>query len=563
MSNIRLFLLIGLAFVCYSLFQAWQVDYGPKPVTGDAGLGREPEPTASAPIDVPPVSSVPNEEAVPQPVTSGQMPVQAPAQADDQLIHIRTDVLDLTLSSRGGDVVQARLLNYPVALRTPDQKVQLLGTQAAYFHIAQSGLLSSSHESPDHRQRFSAEASEYVLAESADSLEVSLVWRDDDGLKVTKRYGFERGSYQIALNQEISNNSGTAWTGAQYRQLQRVAPPASDKGGFTKPERYSFMGAAIYTPEEKYEKFDFEDMDDGETSRQSDNAWAAMVQHYFLAAWVPARDEINTLSTAVVGSGEDKRYLVRVISPGVEIAPGKERSLGTILYVGPKLQDDLDELADGLELTVDYGIFTPFSKILFWLLNHIYNLVGNWGWAIILLTVLVKAVFFKLTEAQYKSMAKMRKLQPRIQSLKERYGDDKQQFNVAMMEIYKKEKVNPLGGCLPMLVQIPVFIALYWVLLESVELRQASFMLWLQDLSSPDPYFILPIINGAAMFMTTKLSPNPAADPVQQKVMMAMPLVFSVMFAFFQSGLVLYWAVNSVLSLAQQWVITKKIEAMG
>ena len=563
MSNIRLFLLIGMAFVGFLLFQAWQQDYGPKPAPIEGGSSQPSESVPSTPADVPPVSNANREQAVPQPVTSSPALDQTAVKLDGQLIHVRTDVLDLKLSTQGGDVVEARLLDYPVEVRTPQQKIQLFSTQAPYFHIAQSGLLSSSHQSPDHRQIFTAEARDYILSEGADRLEVSLVWANDDGLKVTKRYVFKRGSYQIALSQEVSNNSDTSWVGAQYRQLQRVAPPESDKGGFSQPERYSFMGAAIYTPEEKYEKFDFEDMDDGETSRQSANAWAAMVQHYFLAAWVPATEETNSLSTAVIGSGLDKRYLVRVISPNVEVTPGTDRSLNTVLYVGPKLQDDLDNLADGLELTVDYGIFTPFSKILFWLLDHIHNLVGNWGWSIILLTVLVKAVFFKLTEAQYKSMAKMRKLQPRIQQLKERYGDDKQQFNVAMMEIYKKEKVNPLGGCLPMLVQIPVFIALYWVLLESVELRQASFMLWLQDLSSPDPYFILPIINGAAMFITTKLSPNPAADPIQQKVMLAMPLVFSVMFAFFQSGLVLYWAVNSVLSLAQQWVITKKIEAQS
>jgi YidC/Oxa1 family membrane protein insertase len=557
---------MGLAGVGFMMFQAWQQDYGPKPPPIDAGLSQTGSQLPAPAADVPQAGSLPEDASVPQPVVTqpGLDPVAAAdADAEAELIHVRTDVLDLTLSTRGGDVIEANLLDYPVAVNQPEKKVRLFSVQPAFFHVAQSGLLSSSHESPDHRQLFTAEASEYTLREGAETLDVELTWQGEQGLQVKKRYTFERGSYRVAVSQQIVNNSAAPWVGAQYRQLQRVAPPVSDKNGFSNPERYSFLGAALFTPEEKYEKFDFEDLQEANVSRESASAWAAMVQHYFLTAWVPAADEVNALSTAVVGSGPGQRYLVRLISPSVEIAAGGEQQMTTELFVGPKLQDELDELADGLELTVDYGIFTPFSKILFWLLGNIYDLVGNWGWGIILLTVLVKAVFFKLTEAQYKSMAKMRKLQPRIQQLKERFGDDRQQFNVQMMEIYKKEKVNPLGGCLPMLVQIPVFIALYWVLLESVELRQASFMLWLQDLSSPDPYFILPIINGAAMFVTTKLSPNPAADPVQQKVMLAMPLVFSVMFAFFQSGLVLYWAVNSVLSLAQQWVITKRIDAEG
>ena len=388
---------------------------------------------------------------------------------------------------------------------------------------------------------------------------VPLTWRSGD-TQVIKTFRFARGAYAIDVQQTLTNNSATEWVGSGYQQLVRRPPPQVSGSAFSNPERYSFLGAGLYTEGNKYEKFDFEDLDDSMESREGQSAWAAMVQHYFLTAWVPPAEQSTKLEAQSVSAN---RYRVRTVNPVTRVAAGDVGYFPTTLFVGPKLHDQIEPLADGLVLTVDYGIFTPFSKILFWLLDKIHSLTGNWGWAIVLLTVLVKAMFYKLSEAQYRSTAKMRKLQPRIQQLKERFGDDKQKFNVAMMEIYKKEKVNPLGGCLPILVQIPVFFALYWVLLESVELRQADFMLWISDLSSPDPYFILPVINGAAMFMTTKLSPNPAADPIQQKIFLAMPIVFSVMFAFFQAGLVLYWTVNAVLSLAQQWFITKRVEASG
>ena len=308
---------------------------------------------------------------------------------------------------------------------------------------------------------------------------------------------------------------------------------------------------------------DFEDIASEPYKRSVTGGWLSMVQHYFFTAWIPPETETNSYSTEIYSPEGFPRYIARAVSPTVDVAAGASHEFDSRLYVGPKLQDDLEEVAPGLVYTVNYGIFTVFSKPLFWLLSNIHKVVNNWGWAIVLLTVLIKLLFFKLTEAQYRSMARMRKLQPRIEQLKERYGDDRQRMSQAMMEMYKTEKVNPLGGCLPILVQIPIFIALYWVLLESVELRQAPFILWIDNLTARDPYFVLPVLNAAFMMMTQRLTPTAGMDPMQRKIMQFMPIGFSVMFAFFPAGLVLYWATNAGLSLAQQWYITRKIDAAG
>ena len=299
---------------------------------------------------------------------------------------------------------------------------------------------------------------------------------------------------------------------------------------------------------------------EADLDRTITDGWAAMLQHYFLGALIPPAGVAEHFYTKTLSNA---RYVIGMIAPSWRtVADGESGTFSTRLFIGPKLQDQMREVATGLELTVDYGLLTVLAQPLFWLLKTINNLVGNWGWAIVIVTLIIKLVFYKLSETSYRSMANMRKLTPRLQSLKERYGDDRQKLNQAMMELYKKEKINPLGGCLPILVQIPVFIALYWVLLESVELRQAPFMLWIQDMSSPDPYFILPLLMGASMLIQQKLNPAPL-DPIQAKVMMVLPIVFTVFFAFFPSGLVLYWVVNNILSIAQQWVITRRIEAGG
>ena len=338
-------------------------------------------------------------------------------------------------------------------------------------------------------------------------------------------------------------------------------PGDQDDGGFTNPGRYSFFGIGFYSPDEKLEKLDFDDVASEPFKRSFPGGWLAMVQHYFFTAWIPPNEQINSYSTQVYSPTGVPRYIARAVSPTVNVNVGESHEFQSRLYVGPKLQDTLNDIAPGLRHTVDYGIFTVFSKPLFWLMSGIHKVVKNWGWAIVLLTVLIKLLFFKLTEAQYRSMARMRKLQPRIEQLKERYGDDRQRMSQAMMEMYKTEKVNPLGGCLPILVQIPIFIALYWVLLESVELRQAPFILWIQNLSERDPYFILPLLNAAFMMLTQLVSSMGGMDPMQRKIMQFMPVGFSIMFAFFPAGLVLYWATNAGLSLAQQWYITRKIDA--
>ena len=557
MPNLRLFLLMSLAFVGVLLWQAWQQDYAPAPSV----VTTSSETVANPQIDA---AEIPSDSSIPtvgeQPGTLAA-PVTAPVATEGELIEVVTDVLHVVIDTQGGSVVRAELLAYPEVVEAPEDPVVLLNSASNQYFVAQSGLLSNSSTAPDHRALYSAKQSRYTL--NGDSVEVDLTWSDAE-ITITKRFTFVRGEYAIGVKHVIANASGESWAASEYRQLQRVDVNAGQSAAFTDTARYSFMGPAVYDPENKYEKVEFADLAEEPIQVTSAGGWMAMVQHYFLTAWIPQAEQVTRYESTVLppSANVPTRYLVRQISPSLSVAAGEELStLPVTLYVGPKLQDHLEAIAPGLDLTVDYGILTPFSKILFWLLEHIHSLVGNWGWAIVLLTILIKAAFFKLSEAQYKSMARMRKLQPRIAAMRERYGDDKAKLNQSMMELYKKEKANPLGGCLPLLVQIPVFIALYWVLLESVELRQAPFILWINNLSAPDPYFILPAINGAAMFMTSKLSPAPGMDPLQQKIMMYMPLGFAIMFAFFPAGLVLYWSVNSVLSLAQQWFIIRRFEA--
>ncbi len=395
-----------------------------------------------------------------------------------------------------------------------------------------------------------ADKQSYQLDEGKDSLEVRLRWNDGKGVEVDKIYTFHRGSYVIDVAFEVRNNSGQPWTGHMYRQLQRSEP--EDGGSFFV---YTYTGGVIYSPEDKYEKIDFDDMRQSNLSRSFDSGWAAMIQHYFLGAWIPPKDQSNNYYTKAPGNN---RYIIGMVGSAERVAPGETGTLNAQLYVGPKLQDQLEEVAEGLELTVDYGILTIISEPLFWMLKQIHNIVGNWGWAIIILTIMIKAAFYKLSETSYKSMAHMRKVQPRLQQLKERYGDDRQKLNEAMMKMYREEKINPLSGCLPILVQIPVFIALYWMLLESVEMRQAPFMLWINDLSTKDPYFVLPVLMGATMLIQHKLNPTPL-DPIQARVMMILPIAFTFFFMFFPAGLVLYWVVNNTLSIAQQWYITRVV----
>ena len=382
-------------------------------------------------------------------------------------------------------------------------------------------------------------------------VDVPLRWRSDDGVEVVRTYRFKRDDYVVDVRVDVANRSEHSWQIAPYGQFQRVEPESP--GGIFRT--YTYTGGILSGPEKPYEKIDFSDMASQDVDRDVLGGWVAMIQHYFAAAWIPGSEDTNHYYTKSLANG---RYVIGVVGPVAVVPPGDTGTFTLSLYVGPKIQERMQDVAPHLERTVDYGWLWLIAEPLFWLLSWIHGFVGNWGWAIIILTILIKLAFFQLSATSYKSMARMRKLQPRITALRERYAADKQRMNQAMMELYRQEKINPLGGCLPILVQIPVFIALYWVLLESVELRQAAFIGWLDDLSLHDPYFVLPIAMGVTMLIQQKLNPTPP-DPMQAKIMMALPFVFTFFFLFFPSGLVLYWFVNNVLSIIQQWVITKKI----
>jgi len=369
-----------------------------------------------------------------------------------------------------------------------------------------------------------------------------------------------RGSYAVKVKQEISNTGASAWQGASYEQFIRAQPPAPPKHSmFTNPESFSLVGVAWYSEENTFKKKTFADFSAEDLPiKDASNSWISMVQHHFASAWIPDTKQLRQITTATLQNDGKIRYLIRSQGPLIEVEKGKMRSLESTLWVGPKLQEELEKINPSLKKTLDYGYVTVISEPLFWLLSLLHSWIGNWGWAIIAIVVLLKLALYKLSAAQYKSMAKMRAIQPRLEALKERYGDDRQAYSTAMMDLYKKEKINPAGGCLPMLIPLPIFFALYWVLLESVELRQAPWMGWIQNLTAPDPYFILPIMNLIVMFVTQKLTPMPGMDPMQKKVMQFMPLMFGVLMAFFPSGLVLYWVTNGMLGIAQQQIINKR-----
>jgi YidC/Oxa1 family membrane protein insertase len=472
-----------------------------------------------------------------------------------QYIEVETDLFSIRIDTTGGDLRQVDLLAYPATTEPDSPPFRLLNDSLPNLFVIQSGLRASVGTEPTHHVVYTPEQTSYRMAETDTELVVPMVWRSPEGVEVIKRYVFHHGSYTVDLQHEVRNHSGADWHGRQYRQLQRTQVAETGQSTFI----YTYMGGVIYSPEEKYEKIKFDDMAEENLDRTITDGWTAMLQHYFLGALIPVNGQpdryyTNTLSNA--------RYVIGMISPNRVVADGSSALYETRIFIGPKLQDEMKQVAPGLELTVDYGLLTVLAQPLFWLLKTIHGLVGNWGWAIVLVTMLIKLAFYKLSETSYRSMANMRKLAPRMKTLKERYGDDRQKLNQAMMEMYKKEKINPLGGCLPIVVQIPVFISLYWVLLESVELRQAPFALWITDMSSPDPYYILPLLMGVTMLIQQKLNPAPM-DPIQAKVMMVLPVVFTVFFAFFPSGLVLYWVVNNTLSIAQQWMITRRIERGG
>ncbi len=551
MENQRLLLVIALLFVLFLIWQNWiefQARKSPPPsvTTAPATPETVPEGGTQSRQDVP-------SQDVPSAPTPSATQAPGPALSSGQRIRVITDLFEAEIDTLGGDLRHVGLRTYSESLQQKDKPFSVLQDHRAELFIIQSGLVSDTGPAPNHYVRYVPEQTEYRLKAGADSLQIPLVWTDASGFKVVKTYTFYRDRFVVDLTHRVENGMAADWRGSQYRQLQRTPPQQKRSllGGV-----YTYTGGVISTPDEPYEKVSFDDMAKEDLNQTVIGGWVAMIQHYFLAALVPKQDQTDIFYTKVI---DGNRFVLGMLGQQQTVAPGEVGTFAAQLYVGPKIQDRLEEVAPNLRLTVDYGFLTIIAQPLFWLLKMIHRIVGNWGWAIIVLTVLIKAAFFKLSETSYKSMANMRRLAPKMASLKERYGDDRQRMNQAMMDMYKKEKINPLGGCLPIVVQIPVFIALYWMLLESVELRQAPFMLWIQDLSVKDPYYVLPIIMGVTMFIQQKLNPPPP-DPMQAKVMMALPFVFTFFFLFFPAGLVLYWVVNNVLSIAQQYVITKRVE---
>jgi len=461
-------------------------------------------------------------------------------------------VLDVDIDTLGASLVRADLLHYPVH-KGEAQLVRLLDETPATVFLIRSGVRAvGGGPEPTHQVVYQADAKEYVLAPGEETVDVALSW-SDAGLVARTTYRFTRGSYAIHLEHEIENDTGAAWAGAGYIQLERRHAPA--KRSRTSIDAYSFTGPVFYNGH-KYHKFELDDLAEKPVNETLSAGWLASIQHHFLGAVIPDPARTSSYTSSVQG---DVYTLSAIDAQPVSIDPGQRATFAETLFIGPKLQKQLKATARGLELTVDYGMLTLIAQPLFWVLQKLHGLTGNWGWAIVLVTVLIKAVFYKLSETSGRSMAKMRKLQPRMKALQERYRDDRQELSRKMMEMYKTEGANPMAGCLPILVQMPVFFALYWVLIESVEMRQAPFILWINDLSSRDPYFILPLLMGVTMFAQQKLNPAPP-DPVQAKVMMIMPVVFTGLFAFFPAGLVLYWFVNNLLSILQQWRINTVVE---
>jgi YidC/Oxa1 family membrane protein insertase len=567
--NTRSFLLLIIGLLAFFVYIEWQRDYAapPRPApeaeptaADPSGPGGGPTDGQAQPEDLPDVPDFADESSEPSADAQADLPATEPQMTPSRRVAVSTDVLSVDIDANGGTLVDLRLKDYPVSVDQPNQPFVLLVEDLPQLFVAQAGLVSAGQPAPNHRSRWQFERDEYTLSPGQDRLEVPLTWQHESGLEVVATWIFYRSDYVVDLEIEVVNGGSSVWRGARYVQLQRTRPDFSDAGwAFTNPERFSYNGAAVYSPEDALTKLGYDDIADEAYQATFAGGWSAMIQHYFLAAWIPPSDQRHRYTTRHVESRQLPRFVVSATSPQVAVQPGERHNFSARLYAGPKLQNRLDEVAPGLRLTVDYRFFTILARPLFWALDKIHVVIGHWGWSIVVLTLLIKLLFYKLTEAQFRSMGKLRKLQPRIQQLKERYGDDRQKFGQAMMDIYKKEKVNPLGGCLPILVQIPIFISLYWVLLESVELRQASF-LWVPDLSQPDPLFILPILNGIFMIVTQRLMPAAGMDPMQRRIMQALPVVFAFLFALFPAGLVLYWATNAGVSLAQQWYILRRLD---
>jgi YidC/Oxa1 family membrane protein insertase len=537
----RVFLYALLVFVAYSLWNAWQKDYVTVP---HEVLSIQQETHKSSKSLLP--SDLDDSDLVEEKnVQSKSVPT----------IKVKTDVLDLSIDLAQGNITQTKLLHYPISSEEKNQPFLLLYDNAKQRYVADSNLFTvKKHTIHPLDITYSSEKSDYQLLASQKELKVVLHGQRSDGLLVNKEFIFHPGSYAIDVRYIIQNNSSDTWAGHMNTQLVRRNPEEDKSNMF---HVGSFTGASYSQPgEHKYKKLTFKDLEKNNLDIDTKGGWIAMQQHYFLTAWIPDNTAKNRLYSRV---SDDNSFTIGAVSPAIVVAPKEVKTITTKLYLGPEITDTLKAIAPGLDLTVDYGWLWFLSSLLFSLLKSIYTVLGNWGWSIVAVTLLIKLAFYRLSATSYKSMANMRKLQPKLAGLRERYGDDKVKISQATMELYRQEKVNPLGGCLPIVVQIPVFIALYWVLLESVELRQAPFLGWITDLASSDPYHVLPIIMGATMLIQQKLNPAPP-DPMQAKVMMFLPILFTGLFWNFPAGLVLYWVVNNSLSILQQWYITRKYD---
>ena len=552
----RNLLLVALAVVSYLMLLAWNEDYPAEiasdiPAAADPALQVLPEiPTetrAAEDTDLPgvPVGDNTAEAAVVEAVQ------EAP---ESRFITVTSPYQVVTIDLVGGDIVGLALPEFPVSLETPDTPFPLLRQDAGMVYVAQSGLIGRDGPDADSNGRpfYRSTQTDYIISGTDQAVDLFF---QNAGVEVTKRYLFSEDDYLIKVQYLVNNTSDTAWQANMFGQIKRDdSPDPSDTGSFS---LRTFLGAAINTEDDPYVKHELEDIDDGLEPVENTGGWIAFSQHYFVSAWVPSADMNNTYTMRRNNQGD---YLLTFVNPAISVAPGTNATVEAGFWAGPKDQYRLEEISPDLELTIDYGRFYFIAAPIFWLLTQINDAIGNYGVSILLLTLVIKIILYPLSAKSLKSMAKMRRLAPKINELKDRYGEDKQKFMQAQMELWKKEQVNPFGGCMPMLLQMPVFLGIFWVLNESVELRQAAFILWYDDLSKMDPYFLLPLLMGAAMFVQQLLTPMQTADPAQAKMLKFMPVIFTVFFLWFPAGLVLYYTANSVLSILQQWVITKQVE---
>jgi YidC/Oxa1 family membrane protein insertase len=533
--------------VSMKLWTSWETTYGTgSPQTSSQTTTQTNETTGAVSNEIPEINLAPAESAAPV-VQTGETVSGLPN------IEIETDIFQLKIDVLGAGITKASLNKFPVDIDKPLEPLVLMESTNETTFISQGGLLSK-QPAPTHEARYITSNAVYKMEQNSNELVVPFSW-SEGGITITKTYKFSRDSYLVNIVYMIRNNSPDIWSGRSYHQIKRNNPEESRMRFI-----YTYTGTVISVPEKRYEKITFDDIADEPIAKDTADGWIGVIQHYFLAALIPTdKDSVHHYYTKALGN---ELYTSGIVTPDLNIAPGEVKEITEQIYIGPKDQNKLKEIAEGLDLTVDYGMLWFLAKPLFWALSEIHKIVNNWGWSIILVTIFLKLIFYKLSAAGYRSMANMRRVQPRLVSLKDRYKDDRVRMNQAMMQIYKEEKINPFGGCFPIVIQIPVFIALYWVLLESVELRQAGFVLWLHDLSTPDPYWVLPLVMGVTMFIQQKLNPAPI-DPVQAKIMMTLPVVFTVFFGFFPSGLVLYWVANNTLSILQQWLIMRDLEKAG